>query len=94
MEETEMNIPTEIKQFFDLNGNLRQIPSKYSRKVKAIKWLGDFFEEDRKYQGREINELINEHHTFNDSATLRRELIINKILSRSPDGRKYWKGIK
>lgn len=31
------------------------------------------------------------NHSFNDSAALRCELIIENILERTDDGRKYWK---
>ncbi len=86
-----MEIPKEIKQFFDAEGRLKQLPGKFGKKVKAVEWLGGFFEMDRKYAGKEVDELLEEHHTFGDPATLRRELIMNKILDRSPDGREYWK---
>ncbi len=86
-----MEIPKEIKGFFDNEGKIKQLPSKMKKKLLIIDFLSEKFEMNVKYSGQEIDEILNQHHTYNDSATLRRELISNKILDRTPDGRTYWK---
>ena len=35
--------------------------------------------------------MVENHHLFEDTTLLRRELISRKILSRHDDGTKYWK---
>ena len=35
--------------------------------------------------------MLNAHHIFGDQATLRRELVNMKLLSRKPDCSDYWK---
>ena len=45
----------------------------------------------KKYSENEVNEILDRHHSFNDIALLRRELISRKFLSRKDDGSEYWK---
>ena len=49
------------------------------------------FETGKFYTEKEVNEVLNNSHTFGDAALLRRELFEKKFLDRELDGRKYWK---
>ena len=64
---------------------------KPSVKKMVINWLSNKFNGEIKYSEKEINEIIDRHHSFNDIALLRRELISRKFLSRKDDGSEYWK---
>ena len=66
-------------------------PKKPSVKKIIINWLSNKFNGEIKYSEKEINEIIDRHHSFNDIALLRRELISRKFLSRKDDGSEYWK---
>ena len=66
-------------------------PKKPSEKGIVVEWLSKKFESDKKYSEKEINEIIDSHHSFNDIALLRRELISRKYLQREDDGSEYWK---
>jgi len=66
-------------------------PKKPSVKKIVINWLSNKFNGEIKYSEKEINEIIDRHHSFNDIALLRRELISRKFLSRKDDGSEYWK---
>lgn len=66
-------------------------PSKRRDKDVIIKWLASKFETNKIYTEKEVNEIINQHHRFNDFALLRRELISKKYLMRKSDGSDYWK---
>ena len=66
-------------------------PKKPSVKKSVINWLSNKFNGEIKYSEKEINEIIDRHHSFNDIALLRRELISRKFLSRKDDGSEYWK---
>ena len=66
-------------------------PKKPSDKNIIINWLSNKFNDEIKYSEKEINEIIDRHHSFNDIALLRRELISRKFLSRKDDGSEYWK---
>ena len=45
----------------------------------------------KKYSEKEINNIINNYHSFNDTCLLRRELISKNYLHRKNDGSEYWK---
>ena len=60
-------------------------------KKLVITFLGTKFENNHIYSEKEINRMIENHHLFEDTTLLRRELISRKILSRHDDGTKYWK---
>ncbi len=44
-----------------------------------------------KYTEKEVNALLNQYHTFNDPALLRREMVERKLLARMRDGSAYWR---
>ena len=60
-------------------------------KLYALIYLAEKIEKDRAYTEKEINEILNCWHTFNDPATLRRELYTHKFLDRNKDGTGYFK---
>ena len=66
-------------------------PKKPSVKKSVINWLSNKLNGEIKYSEKEVNEILDRHHSFNDSALLRRELISRKFLSRKDDGSEYWK---
>ena len=65
-------------------------PKKPSDKKIVINWLSNKFNGEIKYSEKEINEILDRHHSFNDIALLRRELVSRKFLSRKDDGSEYW----
>ena len=56
----------------------------------ALEFLAAKFEMGREYSEKEVNEILNQNHTFGDPALLRRELYMKKLLDRTPDGNRYW----
>ena len=66
-------------------------PKKPSVKKIVINWLSNKFNGEIKYSEKEVNEILDRHHLFNDIALLRRELISRKSLSREDNGSEYWK---
>ena len=66
-------------------------PKKRCDKEAVVKWLATKFDLDKKYSEKEVNEIIDQHHSFADIALLRRELISRKYLLRKTDGSQYWK---
>ena len=66
-------------------------PKRPSDKNIVINWLSDKFNGEIKYSENEVNEILDRHHSFNDIALLRRELISRNFLSRKDDGSEYWK---
>ena len=79
-----------INHFLDEAGRLTKYPAKRRRKLLALLYLAGKFEPGRTYTEKEVNELLNQWHTFGDPATLRRELYNHYLLGREPSGRSYW----
>ena len=76
---------------FDEARRLIRLPNKFSVQQMAMWALWTQFAPRRSYTEKEVNALINAHHTFGDQATLRRELVGMKLVGRLSDCSKYWK---
>ncbi|MCI0405369.1 MAG: DUF2087 domain-containing protein [candidate division Zixibacteria bacterium] len=85
--------PEALKGFLDKDSKLKSWPSRKHREKQllVLEFLADKFEAGREYSEKEVNEILNQHHTFGDPAMLRRELFMKKLLDRTPDGSRYWK---
>lgn len=79
-----------IKGHLNENQQITSWPAKRSKVKVAITYLATKFDFDRKYTEKEVNEILNQHHTFSDAALLRREMFGYKLLGRTLDGREYW----
>jgi hypothetical protein len=76
---------------FDAQGRLMRLPNKLSMQKMAVWCLWTRFSPRRRYSERDVNEVLKAYNTFGDHATLRRELIETKLLTRTPDCREYRK---
>lgn len=85
-----MTINEEVLQrFLDQDGRVKQMPSKYEKKLNVIYYLASKFEEGTLLTEFEVNNKIREWIKFNDHVTLRRFLVDMKFLQRTKDGKKY-----
>ena len=66
-------------------------PKKKSDKEYIIQYLSEKFHSGKEYSEKEVNQIIDRHHNFNDIPLLRRELISKKYLTRKNNGSLYWK---
>ena len=66
-------------------------PKKLKDKQIVIEWLSKKFKFEKQYSEKEVNQIIKNHHSFNDVPLLRRELISRLFLNRKDDGSAYWK---
>lgn len=82
---------SKLDNFLDPNRKLRSWPAKRTNQRMVVEYLCTNFAEGMEYTEAEINEIIKDNHTFNDHCFLRRELVENRLLGRTSDGRKYWK---
>ena len=78
----------ELKGFLH-RGKLIRLPSKKAKKLAALVWLTEYITPGQTYSEREFNDLLNKLHSFDDPATLRRELCEFRLVSRSADGTSY-----
>lgn len=80
-----------LTNFFDENQKVKIWPKKHAMKREVVMYIASKFEITKKYTEKEVNEVINQWHTFDDYFLLRRSLIDYKFLSRTKDGAQYWK---
>ena len=83
-----MRIAEELNAFLR-RGKLTAYPSKRRKKLIALLWLSEHISPKESYTEGEFNNLLNKLHTFQDPATLRRDLYDFGFVQRSPDGSRY-----
>ena len=69
------------------NQRLTHIPRKRAKLIVVLEWLVTFFEQDRIYTEREINDILKQR--YEDYVSLRRDLVDMKYLRRDRSGSKY-----
>ena len=84
-----MNSMQGLKHFLDSEGRLRQLPVKRKLKIAALFYLSKKFEPGVIYTERQVGEILDTAHTFNDRCLLRRELYNLRLLDREPAGSRY-----
>ncbi|AFM41508.1 hypothetical protein Desaci_2570 [Desulfosporosinus acidiphilus SJ4] len=80
-----------IKRFLDDSGRITQLPQKQKVRYALLEYLAEKFEIDCSYTERDVNDICNKWHTFEDYFLLRRELVDNGLLCRERDDSIYWK---
>lgn len=76
---------------FDSRGRLQRWPVKYSVQTLALWVLWTLFDGRRVYTEAEVNQILKAANAFGDHATLRRELINHRLMSRKSDCSDYRK---
>ena len=85
-------IDNSLKGYLDDDGKFDRFPGKKQKKKQTamLEFLASKFESGKKYTEKEVNEILNQFHSFNDPATLRRLMFGHKLIDRTLDGRSYW----
>lgn len=78
-----------VKRCFDDKGVLLRWPSKTSHQRLSLWRLWTAFPSDCDLEEKQVNELLKRHNGFGDHVLLRREMVNNRLLSRSQDCRLY-----
>jgi hypothetical protein len=84
---------TELKPYLDQQERVIRWPSKRNRarvQTLVLWYLASKFTEGVTYSEKEVNALLNRHHTFGDPALLRRELFEHGLIQRQRNGSAYW----
>ncbi|GAB4110919.1 MAG: hypothetical protein Fur005_17530 [Roseiflexaceae bacterium] len=86
-------VPTDLRRFMDSQQRLKAFPTKRKDQLAVLAYIAEQLHFDRVYSEREINEIIraNLHPSFDDVATLRRELYSWKFIDREANGSRYWR---
>ena len=66
---------------FIVDGRIKTIPAKRSRRIIIARWLAQRFDREVAYTEREVNAIVQAHHA--DFATLRREMVDHGFLVRT-----------
>ncbi len=85
------SLPEPLRRFLDSGGRVTMWPVKRQSQDLLLNYLASKFEHGREYTEREVNQLLNQWHSFQDHATLRRALFDAQLLDRTPDGARYWR---
>ena len=84
-------LPEPLRRFLDAAGRVTMWPAKRQSQDLLLSYLISKFEHGREYAEREVNQLLNQWHSYQDPATLRRALYDAQLLDRTPDGARYWR---
>ncbi len=89
--EKELEIYSEkLIRYYDEEGKLTQYPSKRPMRIIALTRIADKFEAEKKYNEKEVNEIIKASISFSDVELIRREMYQYKFIDRLRDGSEYW----
>jgi hypothetical protein len=80
----------ELAGWLDARGRLKQWPTKRKLQRAAAFYLIAKFERERRYSEPEVNQVLDAWAPFRDAPLLRRTLVEEHLLDRTPDGREYW----
>jgi hypothetical protein len=86
---TDRTTPPGVADLFS-HGRLTAIPRRPARREQLLLHLAlTLFDRDREYTEQEVNEALLTVH--DDCSALRRYLVEAGLLTRTPDGRRYWR---
>ena len=80
-----------MKKLINESEGIIRWPKKPNDKHTVIEWLSQKFKFEKQYSEKAVNQIIKEHHSFNDIPLLRRELISKLFLERTDNGSAYWR---
>ncbi|KAB8331791.1 DUF2087 domain-containing protein [Scytonema tolypothrichoides VB-61278] len=92
-----MNDTEKLKNYLDEQERVKEWPSKRNKgkfQKLVLEYLASKFEVAVVYTEKEVNALLNQHHTFGDPAMLRRELFESGLIDRKRDGSAYWRNLQ
>lgn len=91
LNDVRLDQPEALRPYLDREGLVTQWPAKWTTQKVVLDYLIAKFNVDTKYKETEINEVLNQWHTYEDPVYLRRALVDSGLLGRTSDGRQYWK---
>jgi GNAT superfamily N-acetyltransferase len=80
-----------LQKLLNEDGHVTRWPVKPKEKALVIEYLASKFSKVEEYSEHDVNNLLNQWHTFSDWALLRRELFERGFLAREANGFTYWR---
>jgi len=81
------DLPDQLRPFVK-SGRITLMPAKHSVRLVLLDLVAQAFEPGRRYDEAAVNEILK--GLYDDHATLRRYLVDEELMSRTPDGT-YWR---
>jgi len=78
-----------LETFMSPEGRLLQFPAQQKKEEAVLRYIVRTFEPGRRYSEKEVNEMLSEFHE--DTARLRRNLVVFGFMEREGGGGDYWR---
>jgi predicted transcriptional regulator len=78
-----------IKDYAKRDGSLKTLPVQRKKREAVLRYVIKAFEEGQRYSEKRVNEILLNY--FEDTATLRRELVGSGLMKREGGGGEYWR---
>ncbi|NJN82051.1 MAG: metalloregulator ArsR/SmtB family transcription factor [Caldilineaceae bacterium] len=91
LSDVRIGLSTTLQRFLDREGRLTDWPARANAQQEVLVYLSERFESGVEYDEAQVNQLLNQWHTFNDPAYVRRALVDAGLLRRTDDGARYWR---
>jgi hypothetical protein len=82
-----VDLPSELRRYVR-DGRISVLPARRAPRLLLLDRVAQAFEPGRRYPELAVNEVLNA--VYDDHAALRRYLVDEELLSRTPDGT-YWR---
>ena len=79
----------DISRFLNEQGQVFVWPKKHADKQLVLDYLIEKFETENIYTEKDVNDILNQWHTFQDWPLLRRSLVDLGLLTRDIEGYEY-----
>ncbi len=84
-------LPEALHRFVDREGLVTLWPRRERDREAVLDYLVNKFKRNQFYSEVEVNEVLNQWHTFQDPANMRRQLVDYGYLGRTSSGERYWR---
>lgn len=78
-----------LKAFLTPDGKIKALPTQQKKLEAVLRHVAQIFEPGKRYTEKQVNQMLSQ--VYSDTASLRRELVENKLLNREGGGGEYWK---
>jgi hypothetical protein len=78
-----------VRDYSRRDGSLKTIPSQRKKREAILRYVVKAFEAGKRYSEKRVNEILSQY--YEDTATLRRELIGYGLMKREGGGGEYWR---
>jgi predicted transcriptional regulator len=78
-----------IKDYSRRDGSLKTLPSQRKKLEAILRYVVQAFDMRKRYSEKQVNEILARY--YDDTATLRRELVGYGLMQRESGGREYWR---